>query len=119
MMLGELTGDDELINEGNGDSSSGSDENPSEDNLDVEDLCQIVPPVDKSLKKALKTCNKKKKKAEDDSKQQKDKSQILNGLNKVTKKAERVNDEEKPMKKTIPKKRHDRNKYNDKNKKKV
>jgi len=35
-LLKELTGNKELIETGDGDSSSGSDDAPSEDNLDIE-----------------------------------------------------------------------------------
>jgi hypothetical protein len=35
----ELTGNKDLIEEGNGDSSSGSDDAPSEDNFEVEEIC--------------------------------------------------------------------------------
>lgn len=53
-LLKELTGNKELIETGDGDSSSGSDDAPSEDNLDIEQICQLVPTVDKKLKNALK-----------------------------------------------------------------
>ncbi len=42
-----------MIEEGNQE-SSGSDDMPSEDNMDVEEICQLVPAVDKKLKNALK-----------------------------------------------------------------
>ena len=35
----ELTGNKGLIEEGDGESSSGSDDAPSEDNLGIEDIC--------------------------------------------------------------------------------
>lgn len=35
----ELTGNKELIEEGDGDSSSGSDDAPSEDNLGLDEIC--------------------------------------------------------------------------------
>lgn len=50
------------MEKGDGDSSSGSDDAPSEDNLDVDQICQLIPAVDKKLKNALK------KKAKDSTK---------------------------------------------------
>lgn len=50
----ELTGNKNLIAEGDGDSSSGSDDAPSEDNLNIDEICQLIPAVDKKLKNALK-----------------------------------------------------------------
>jgi hypothetical protein len=47
------------MEKGDGDSSSGSDDAPSEDNLDVEQICQLIPPVDKKLKNALKKAKSK------------------------------------------------------------
>ena len=38
-LLKELTGNKELIETGDGDSSSGSDDAPSEDNLDIDQIC--------------------------------------------------------------------------------
>ena len=76
MLLRELTGNQELIEEGNGDSSSGSDDAPSEDNMDIDEICQLVPAVDKKLKSALKRVKKNEKKIKkeaDDAKAQKKK----------------------------------------------
>lgn len=39
LLLKELTGNQELIEEGNGSSSSGSDDLPSEDNMEAEEIC--------------------------------------------------------------------------------
>lgn len=38
------------MNEGDGDSSSGSDSAPSEDNLNPEDIIKIMPVIDKKTK---------------------------------------------------------------------
>ena len=55
----ELTGNKNLIAEGDGDSSSGSDDAPSEDNLNIDEICQLIPAIDKKLKNALKWANMK------------------------------------------------------------
>ena len=44
---------------GDGDSSSGSDSAPSDDNLDAKELLKNLPAVDKTLKKKLKIENDK------------------------------------------------------------
>lgn len=54
MLIRELTGNQNLIEQGDGESSSGSDDAPSEDNLDLDEICKFIPPVDKRLKNALK-----------------------------------------------------------------
>lgn len=56
----ELIGNKNLIEEGDWDSSSGSDDAPSEDNLDIDEICLLIPPVDKKLKSALKKVQMKK-----------------------------------------------------------
>jgi len=43
-----------LIEQGEGSSSSGSDSEPSEDNLQAEELIKNLPTIDKTLKKKLK-----------------------------------------------------------------
>ena len=48
----ELKANKELIQIGNGDSSSGSDDAPSEDNLAADEIMKIVP-VDKKTKKEM------------------------------------------------------------------
>lgn len=47
MMSQELKDDKKLMAAGDGDSSGGSDSEPSEDNLPVEEVCKVVPIVDK------------------------------------------------------------------------
>jgi hypothetical protein len=59
MFMDELRGQKELIEEGDGDSSCGSDEAPSDDNLEIEQIWQLIPAVDKKLKNALKSLSKK------------------------------------------------------------
>jgi hypothetical protein len=44
----------DLLKLGDGDSSSGSDSAPSDDNLDAAELIKNLPTVDKTLKKKLK-----------------------------------------------------------------
>ena len=53
-LLAELTQNKELLKVGNGDSSSGSDSEPSGDNLEATELVKNLPAVDKSLSIALK-----------------------------------------------------------------
>lgn len=43
-----------MIEQGEGSSSSGSDSEPSEDNLQAEELIKNLPTIDKTLKKKLK-----------------------------------------------------------------
>ena len=50
----ELTANKALLNAGEGDSSSGSDSEPSEDNLDAKELVKNLPAIDKPLSQALK-----------------------------------------------------------------
>jgi hypothetical protein len=45
----DLRNDRELLKVGDGDSSSGSDSQPSEDNLEAAELIKNLPTVDKSL----------------------------------------------------------------------
>ena len=57
MLVKELVTNKELIEIGNGDSSSGSDAAPSEDNLEADEIKKYVPAVTKkeSPKKAPKS----------------------------------------------------------------
>lgn len=50
----ELSEKKDLLKMGDGDSSSGSDSAPSDDNLDAAELMKNLPIVDKTLKKKLK-----------------------------------------------------------------
>jgi len=75
MFLDELRNQKQLIEAGNGDSSSGSDDAPSEDNMTVEEICKLVPAVDKKLKNALKKI-KDKEKLQKDKKDDKKKSPV-------------------------------------------
>lgn len=54
MFLDELRNHKNFIEDGNDDSISGSDDEPSEDNMTNEELCQVIPAVNKKLKNALK-----------------------------------------------------------------
>ena len=47
MFEDELTSNKKLLHCGDGDSSGGSDSEPSEDNLPVEEVAKVVPIVDK------------------------------------------------------------------------
>ena len=91
-LLNELKGNTELINKGEGSSSSGSDDAPSEDNLDAEEICQLVPPIDKKLKAALKKVKKgqwaKERKAEEE----------RLAKEKMLEKARKIEEEEKKAK---------------------
>ena len=49
-MLEELKENESLIQKGNDQSSSGSDGEPSEDNLPVEEIVKIIPVLDKKTK---------------------------------------------------------------------
>lgn len=53
-LMQELSEKKELLKMGDGDSSSGSDSAPSDDNLDAAELIKNLPTVDKTLKKKLK-----------------------------------------------------------------
>jgi hypothetical protein len=59
ILIQELNERKDLIKMGDGESSSGSDSAPSEDNLDVKELLKNLPVVDKTLKKKLKIENDK------------------------------------------------------------
>ena len=50
----ELSANRDLLQAGDGDSSSGSDSEPSEDNLDAKELVKNLPAIDKPLSLALK-----------------------------------------------------------------
>lgn len=50
LLAEELKLNKELIQKGDGDSSSGSDSAPSEDNLNPEDIVKIIPVIDKKTK---------------------------------------------------------------------
>ena len=54
MFLAELRNNKELVKQGEGDSTSGSDSEPSEDNLEPTELIKNLPTVDKNLSQALK-----------------------------------------------------------------
>ena len=54
LLLAELRNNKELVKCGDGDSTSGSDSEPSEDNLEPTELIKNLPTVDKSLSQALK-----------------------------------------------------------------
>jgi hypothetical protein len=47
-LTNELIEDKKLIKAGDGDSSGGSDSDPSEDNLPIEEVAKVVPIVEKS-----------------------------------------------------------------------
>lgn len=49
ILLAELRNNKELVKAGEGDSTSGSDSEPSEDNLEPSELIKNLPTVDKSL----------------------------------------------------------------------
>ena len=53
-LLAELQNNKDLLRLGQGDSSSGSDSEPSEDNLEATELVKNLPAVDKPLSLALK-----------------------------------------------------------------
>lgn len=53
-LMQELSEKKDLLKIGDGDSSSGSDSAPSDDNLDAAELIKNLPTVDKTLKKKLK-----------------------------------------------------------------
>ena len=53
-LMQELSEKKDLLKLGDGDSSSGSDSAPSDDNLDATELIKNLPFVDKTLKKKLK-----------------------------------------------------------------
>ena len=54
IFLAELRNNKELVKQGEGDSTSGSDSEPSEDNLEPTELIKNLPTVDKNLSQALK-----------------------------------------------------------------
>ena len=53
MLAVELKENKDLLKKGDGDSSSGSDSAPSEDNLAPEEIIKMMPVVDKKTKKDL------------------------------------------------------------------
>lgn len=53
LLTEELKDNKVLMQKGDGDSSSGSDDAPSEDNLDPEEIVKIMPIVDKKTKMQL------------------------------------------------------------------
>jgi hypothetical protein len=57
IIMQELAEKKDLLRMGDGDSSSGSDSAPSDDNLDAAELIKNLPTVDKTLKKKLKQEN--------------------------------------------------------------
>jgi len=60
MITDEILQNKKLINAGDGDSSGGSDSEPSEDNLPVEEVAKVVPIVEKAKIKQLEKYQKKK-----------------------------------------------------------
>lgn len=60
MLCDELKSNKDLLKKGDGDSSSGSDSAPSEDNMNPEDIVKIIPVVDKKTKSDLQKLQKKK-----------------------------------------------------------
>jgi hypothetical protein len=56
----ELKQNKALLEEGEGDSSSGSDGAPSEDNLKPEEIVKVIPVLDKKTKQDLNKGQKKK-----------------------------------------------------------
>lgn len=65
LICNELKDNKELLKKGNGDSSSGSDSAPSEDNLEPEEILKIIPIADKKLKQQLLKQKKKKESLKD------------------------------------------------------
>ena len=53
LLAEELKSNKDLISKGDGDSSSGSDSAPSEDNLKPEEIVKIIPVIDKKTKNDL------------------------------------------------------------------
>ena len=69
----ELLENKKLIAAGEGDSSGGSDSEPSEDNLPVEQVAKVVPIVDDKQKKQLqKIVKKREREAKEEEKQKKE-----------------------------------------------
>jgi len=64
----ELKGNKKLLEQGEGDSSSGSDSAPSDDNLNPEEIAKIIPILDKKAKLDLAKMKKKQQKDMKDSK---------------------------------------------------
>ena len=64
LILGDLNSNPDLLKGAEGDSSSGSDSAPSEDNMQAEDLVKQLPTVDKTLKIQLKKNQEKRKQEE-------------------------------------------------------
>jgi len=60
VFMQEMAENKSLMDAGDGDSSAGSDSDPSEDNLPVEELQKAVPIVDKNQKAQLQKVMKKK-----------------------------------------------------------
>lgn len=70
IIMKELREDKKLLKAGEGDSSGGSDSEPSEDNMPIEEIAKVVPIVEKSaIKKLEKVLNKKKKEEEEKEKE--------------------------------------------------
>jgi hypothetical protein len=59
MLMKELQEDKSLMDVGDGDSSDGSESEPSEDNMPVEEVAKVVPVVDKQQKIMLQKIMKK------------------------------------------------------------
>ena len=105
MFLDELRTQKNLIEDGNDDSISGSDDAPSEDNMTAEELCQVIPAVDKKLKNALKKLKNKEKSKNDKNGVTKktsvksNKTQDTSDLDKAkkSKKDDKKNEKKKPI----------------------
>jgi hypothetical protein len=104
MFLDELRNQKHLIEDGNDDSISGSDDAPSEDNMTAEELCQVIPAVDKKMKNALKKLknkeNSNKDKKLDKKASTKSKTQDTSDLDKAKKSKnedKKKNEKKKPV----------------------
>ena len=60
LIANELLTDKKLMSAGEGDSSGGSDSEPSEDNLPVEEVAKVIPIIEKAMKIKLEKVMKKK-----------------------------------------------------------
>ena len=73
LLLDELRENRDLMKKGDGDSSSGSDDAPSEDNMQPDEIVKVLPVVDKKTKNDL---AKLKKVKEKELKEQKSKAKL-------------------------------------------
>jgi hypothetical protein len=66
LLIDQLMKDKKLLKAGEGDSSGGSDSEPSEDNMAIEEMAKVVPMIAKTdIKKLEKVLMKKKKEEEE------------------------------------------------------